>query len=85
MIYFLRLKGKNRDGNLFVKDAFKRGASLAVVSRFKNAPKQIKVKNTLEFLTKTSLKIRENTSRQNYSYNWKLWEDFLKRVVEKNS
>ena len=51
----------NKDGNLFVKDAFKSGASLAVVSRFKNGPKQIKVKNTLEFLTKTSLKIRENT------------------------
>ena len=60
---FFAIKGKNKDGNLFVKDAFKRGASLAIVEKINKKEKknkQIKVENTLDFLTKTSSKIRDN-------------------------
>tara|TARA_B100000795_G_scaffold266886_1_gene250784 strand:+ start:2387 stop:5233 length:2847 start_codon:yes stop_codon:yes gene_type:complete len=58
---FFAIKGKNRDGNLFIKEALKRGASLAVTSRLKERPKQIKVKNTLKFLTESSSLLRENS------------------------
>ena len=80
---FFAIKGKKRDGNLFVKDAFKGGASLAVVSRFKNAPKQIKVKNTLEFLTKTSLKIRENTLGKIIAITGSCGKTSLKELLRK--
>ena len=58
---FFAIKGKNRDGNLFVKEAFKRGASLAITNKSKAENKQIKVKDTLRFLTKASSVLRENT------------------------
>ena len=57
---FFAINGKKKDGNLFVEDALRNGASLAVVSRYKNTSKQIKVKNTLKFLTKASSIVREN-------------------------
>ena len=62
---FFAIKGKNKDGNLFVKEAFKKGASLAVVNKTNHTEKkinQIKVKNTLNFLTKVSSIIRDNSS-----------------------
>jgi murE/murF fusion protein len=61
---FFAIKGKNKDGNLFLKEAFKRGASLAIVNKINNSEnklKQIKVKNTLNFLTKISSIVRENS------------------------
>ena len=60
---FFAIKGKNKNGNLFIKEAFSKGASLAVVNKInklKNITKQIKVKNTLKFLTSTSSILREN-------------------------
>ena len=60
---FFAIKGKKNDGNKFVKQALKRGASLAVVNRIQdnlNNKKQIKVKNTLKFLTDTSKIFRKN-------------------------
>ncbi len=61
---FFAIKGTNKDGNLFVKEAFNRGASLAIVSKFnklRKISKQIKVKNTLKFLTDASSILRENS------------------------
>ena len=58
---FFAIKGKKKNGNLFVKDAFRNGASLAVVDKLKNIGKEIKVKNTLKFLTEASSMVRENT------------------------
>ena len=61
---FFAIKGKHKDGNLFLKEAFKKGASLAVVNNYNKTEKknnQIKVKNTLSFLSKISSKIRENS------------------------
>ncbi len=60
---FFAIKGKKKDGNFYVDEAFKKGASIAVVNKIKNSNKknkQIKVSNTLEFLTKSSKIVREN-------------------------
>ena len=54
---FFAIKGKNKDGNKFVKEALNKGASLAIVNKInskKNFSKQIKVKNSLDLLTKMS-------------------------------
>ena len=58
---FFAIKGKNKDGNLFVKDAFSNGASLAIVNKKKNSKNRIMVKDTLQFLSKASSIIRENS------------------------
>jgi len=62
---FFAIKGKKKDGNFYVGEAFKKGASLAIVNKIKNLNKknkQIKVSNTLKFLTKSSKIVRENFS-----------------------
>jgi len=60
---FFAIKGKKNDGNKFVNESFKRKASIAVVNRLQNglnARRQIKVKNTLKFLTEISNTLRLN-------------------------
>ena len=57
---FFAIKGKNKDGNLFIKEAFKNKASLVVTDKLKNNKKCLKVKNTLKFLTEASSIVREN-------------------------
>ena len=59
---FFAIKGKNKDGNKFIGQAFKKKASLAVVNNFNqnNISNQIKVKDTLKFLTESSKIFREN-------------------------
>ena len=60
---FFAIKGKKNDGNRFVKQSFKRRASLAIVNRLQNnlnKRRQIKVKDTLKFLTDTSKILRKN-------------------------
>jgi len=60
---FFAIKGKKKDGNKFVQDAFKRKASIAVVNKIqKNLKlgKQIKVKNPLKCLTQVSNVFRKN-------------------------
>ncbi len=62
---FFAIKGKKKNGNKFVSEAFKKGACLAVVNKINKSEKkykQIKVRNSLEFLTKTSKIIRQNCS-----------------------
>ncbi|MDC0943571.1 Mur ligase family protein, partial [Candidatus Pelagibacter sp.] len=63
MIFFLQLKEKKNDGNKFVAQSFKKKASLAVVNKIQNKinrGRQIKVKNTLKFLTYISKVFRRN-------------------------
>ena len=63
MIFFLLLKEKKNDGNKFVTQSFKRKASLAVVNKIQNKlnhSRQIKVKNTLSFLTNVSKIFRKS-------------------------
>ena len=57
---FFALRGKKKDGNLFVKEALAEGASLAIVNNQKKSAKKIVVKNTLKFLTEASTILREN-------------------------
>ena len=60
---FFAIKGKKLNGNDFVSEAFKKGASLAVVNKLNvknSSSRQIKVKNTLNLLTKCSKTYRKN-------------------------
>ena len=58
---FFAIKGKRFDGNKYANEAIKKGASLSIIDKdfkIKNKRK-IKVKNSLNFLTKCSKSIRE--------------------------
>jgi len=60
---FFAIKGKRNDGNKFVGQSFKKGASLAIVNKIQrkfDIKNQLKVKNTLEFLTNSSKILRKN-------------------------
>ena len=60
---FFAIKGIKNDGNKFISEAFKKKASIAVVNKIKkniNISHQIKVKDSLKFLTKSSELYREN-------------------------
>ena len=64
---FFGIKGKKVDGNNFVAEAFKKKASLAIVNRVTkkySLSKQIKVKNSLSFLTDCSKIFRKNLKTQ---------------------
>jgi MurE/MurF fusion protein len=83
---FFAIKGKKKNGNLFVKEAFNRGASLAIVNKvnkFKNPSKQIEVKNTLKFLTETSSVIRENSSSKIIAITGSCGKTSLKELIAK--
>ena len=60
---FFAIKGKNNDGNKFVEQSFKKKASAVIVNKIQNKfikKNQIKVNDTLRFLTKTSMIFRKN-------------------------
>ena len=80
---FFAIKGKNRNGNTFIQEAFKRGASLAIVNTLKNKHKQIKVKDTLKFLTKSSSLIRDNSSSKIIAITGSCGKTSLKELVGK--
>ena len=80
---FFAIKGKNKDGNLFVKEAFKRGASIAVVNNLKKNFKQIKVKDTLRLLTDASSVLRENTESKIIAITGSCGKTSLKELVGK--
>ncbi len=61
--FFFAIKGKKNDGNKFVSHAFKNKASIAIVNQIQKkfqTNRQIKVENTLNFLTKVSKIFRTN-------------------------
>ena len=80
---FFAIKGKNKNGNLFVQEAFTRGASLAIVNNSKKKQKQIKVKDTLKFLTKSSSLLRDNTSSKIIAITGSCGKTSLKELVGK--
>ena len=61
---FFAIRGKKNDGNNFISESIRSGASIIVTDRPRivtnNKKNIIKVKNTLNFLTNISLKIRDN-------------------------
>ena len=80
---FFAIKGKNRDGNMYVSEAFKKKSSLVILNRFnKSYPlsKQIKVKNSLSFLTKCSSIFRENINAKIISITGSCGKTTLKEV-----
>jgi len=60
---FFAIKGKKNDGNKYIREAFKNKASLVVVNKVQNkfnSKRQIKVRNTLKFMTEISKIFRQN-------------------------
>ena len=83
---FFAINGKKNNGNLFLKEAFKKGALLAVVNKIdKNIDKskQIKVKDTLNFLTKTSSIIRKNSVSKIIAITGSCGKTSLKELLRK--
>ncbi len=81
---FFAIKGKRLDGNRFVCEALKKKSSLTIVNRFnKNCSlsKQIKVKNTLSFLTKCSSIFRENINAKIISITGSCGKTTLKEMI----
>ncbi len=83
---FFAIKGKNKDGNNFISEAFKNGACLAIVNKINKSGKknnQIKVKNSLNFLTKTSEIIRQNSSSKIIAITGSCGKTSLKEILKK--
>ena len=80
---FFAIKGKKQDGNLFVKEALKKGASLAIVNRSRKGIKKIKVKDTLKFLTEASSILRKNTSSKIVAITGSCGKTSLKELTGK--
>jgi len=80
---FFAIKGKNKDGNLFVKEAFSKGASLAIVQSQKKSKKMIVVKDTLKLLTTASSVLRNNLSSKIISITGSCGKTSLKELTGK--
>ncbi len=81
---FFAIKGKKIDGNKFVSDALKKNSSLAIVNRINNhfsRSKQIKVKNTLSFLTECSSIFRQNINAKIISITGSCGKTTLKEMI----
>ena len=81
---FFAIKGKKIDGNRFVSQAMKKKSCLAIVNRKNiNCPKskQIKVDNTLNFLTKCSSIFRENINAKIISITGSCGKTTLKEMI----
>jgi MurE/MurF fusion protein len=81
---FFAIKGKNKNGNLFIKEAFNKGASLAIVNKLdrpKKISKQIKVNDTLKYLTEASSILRENSLSKIIAITGSCGKTSLKELV----
>ena len=78
---FFAIKGENNDGNLFVKEAFAKGASLAIVNNQKKSKNKIVVKDTLKFLTDASSVLRDNLSSKIISITGSCGKTSLKELT----
>ena len=81
---FCAIKGKKVDGNIFVSEAFKKKSSLAIVNKFNNKHsllKQVKVKNSLNFLTKCSSIFRQNIDAKIIAITGSCGKTTLKEMV----
>jgi len=81
---FFAIKGKNKDGNFFVKEAFVNRASLAIVNNQKKSKQKIIVKDTLKFLTKASSILRENLPSKIISITGSCGKTSLKELIGKS-
>ena len=81
---FFAIKGKNKNGNLFVKEALAKGASLAIVNNQKKSKKKIVVNDTLKFLTEASSIIRDNLPSKIISITGSCGKTSLKELIGKS-
>ena len=80
---FFAIKGNNKDGNLYVNEAFQNGASLVIANNQKKSKKKIIVDNTLQLLTEASSKLRENLSSKIISITGSCGKTSLKELLGK--
>ena len=81
---FVTIKGKRIDGNRFISEAFKKKSSLAIVNKINknySLSKQVRVKNSLNFLTKCSSIFRENISAKIISITGSCGKTTLKEMI----
>ena len=81
---FFAIKGKKFDGNRFVPQALKKNSSFTIVNRVNkkySLSKQIKVDNTLSFLTKCSSIFRENIDTKIISITGSCGKTTLKEMI----
>ena len=81
---FFAIKGKKVDGNKYVSEAIRKKTSLAIVNQInkKYSPfKQIKVKNSLSFLTKCSSIFRENINTKIIAITGSCGKTTLKEMI----
>ena len=83
---FFAIKGKKNDGNKFVFQSFKKKASLAIVNKIQKSSKikqQIKVKNSLKFLTDVSKVFRNNINTKIIAITGSCGKTTLKELLGK--
>ncbi len=81
---FFAIRGTKVDGNKFVSEALKKKSCLAIVNKVnKKYPsiKQVKVKNTLNFLTRCSSIFRENINAKIISITGSCGKTTLKEMI----
>ncbi|MDC0060992.1 UDP-N-acetylmuramoyl-L-alanyl-D-glutamate--2,6-diaminopimelate ligase [Candidatus Pelagibacter sp.] len=81
---FFAIKGKRVDGNKFVSEALKKRSSFAIVNRLNknfSLSKQVKVKNSLNFLTRCSSIFRENIDAKIISITGSCGKTTLKEMI----
>ena len=84
---FFAIKGKKNDGNDFINEAKKKGASIIVSDNEKretNKKNVIKVKNSLDFLTKISFDIRNMFQGQIIGITGSCGKTSLKELLSKS-
>jgi len=80
---FFAIKGNNKDGNLYVNEAFRNGASLVIANNKKKSKKIIIVDDTLKLLTDASSQLRENLSSKIISITGSCGKTSLKELLGK--
>ena len=81
---FFAIKGKKNDGNNFVRQSFQKKASIVVVNKIQKSIKnkrQIKVENTLRFLTEASKIFRKNIKTKIISITGSSGKTTLKEML----
>ena len=81
---FFAIKGKRVDGNKFVSEALKKRSSFAIVNRLNknfSLSKQVKVNNSLNFLTRCSSIFRENIDAKIISITGSCGKTTLKEMI----
>ena len=84
---FFAIKGKNKDGNKFVDQVFRKKASLALVNNINknnNVSRQIKIKDSLKFLTESSQIFRENINTKIIAITGSCGKTTLKELLGKS-